>query len=157
MEFKESCNCDFETECSLWNFSSVSVGININTDEDYDIEDYSEKIEECINWLNKKRHIIEQAILDNNMTESAEYWVSAADKSDDGKYMLNDGNKVSLPISDDDFCKSLRLPELSLNFEDDGNCDMELYFICNPDYFAGHCIEIIIDNEKNIVCDGLSG
>ena len=155
MEFREGSFCDFETDYTLWNFNDVKVGINLNSDDD--IEVYKNKIIQSLEWLNKKRHIIEQAILDSNMTESAEYWISKTEKSENGGYILKNGEEVFLPLSDDDFCKSLRIYEIAVNVEEDETCDVELYFICVPDYFQGHCIEVLIDNEKNISCDGLSG
>lgn len=155
MVFSEGTFCDFETECKVWNLNSVKVGINLNTDND--VEDYHDIVTENIAWIDRKRHLIEQAILENRMTESAEFWVSECEKAEDGRFILADGSRISVPISDNDFCKSLRIAELTINIEEDGTNDMEIYFICKPDYFAGHCIEMTIDSEKNIVCDGLSG
>jgi len=155
MVFRDGSFCDFETECRVWDLNSVSVGINLNTDND--IEDYHDLITENIAWINRKRHLIEQAILENRMTESAEFWISECEKSDDGGFILKDGSKVFIPISDDDFCKSLVISELTINIEESGKNDMEIYFTCKPDYFSGHCIELLIDNDKNITCDGLSG
>lgn len=148
---------DFETEYDIWGFKSVNIGININIDDDYNIDEYKDRIAKTLEWVNRKRHVIEQAILDNNMTESAEFWIQDAERLENGCYLLEDGSSVSLPLSDDDFCMSLRLSELLINFEEDGSSDMEIYFICKPDYFAGHCIEITVDNDKNISCDGVSG
>lgn len=155
MEFREGSFCDFEIDYKIWGLNTVKVGINFNSEDD--IEDYEQRIKENLEWINRKRHVIEQAILDNNMTESAEYWITETEKNDNGKYLLADGSEVSLPLSDDEFCKSLRISELAVNLEQDGTCDMEIYFICKPDYFRGQFIEVIIDSDKNIICDGLSG
>ncbi len=155
MEFREGSFCDFETDYKIWNANTVKVGININ--DDNDVEQYEDKILNQLEWINLKRHIIEQAILDSNMTESAEFWISNAEQSEDGDYLLQSGEKVSLPLSDDEFCKSLKISEMSVNIEEDGSCDVELYFVCKPDYFSGQCIEVLIDCDKNISCDGLSG
>lgn len=157
MKLNEGKYYDFETQYDIWSFKSVNIGININIDDDYNIDDYKDNIKKTLEWINRKRHVIEQAILDSNMTESAEYWIMVAEKLENGCYRLENGEEISLPLSDDDFCKSLCIPELLINFEEDGSCDMEIYFTCQPDYFAGHCIEVTVDNEKNIICDGVTG
>lgn len=156
MKFREGTNYDYETDYDLWKNKSVVIGINFNLDN-YDISKYTDTIRGFLEWLNKKRHVVEQAILENNMTESAEYWVSRNKQSADGSYIMKDGSTVSLPINDDDFCKSLKFPEVVICIEDNGDCNAELYFRCSPDYFDGHSIEVFIDNDKNISCDGLAG
>lgn len=157
MVFREGQEYDFEAPYTMWG-NEIMVGVNVNIESDYDISSYSERVEKRLMWINKKRHVIELAMLENGMGESAEYWTSNNyARDDDGGYILNDGKKVFLPISDDDFCESLSLSEIAVNFEEDGTADIEMYFACNPDYFDGHCIEILIDNDRNIVCDGISG
>lgn len=73
-------------------------------------------------------------------------------------YIMEDGEKVFVPITEEDFCESLYIDGFTMNFKDGWDKPfIDLYLCCSPDYFAYHCIHIMIDDNKNVICNGLAG
>jgi hypothetical protein len=118
------------------------------------------EINRKIQFINDNRKAIEQSMLDDDMVELAEDWASSAeeDENEEDCYIMEDGQKVCLPISEEDFLKSLHFDGLNLSFSKDTEKSFaDLFFSCNPDYFAHHSIEIFIDEDDNIKCNSLIG
>ena len=118
------------------------------------------EINRRIEFIEKNRRAIEKCMLDDGMIECAEDWVSSAeeDETEEDCYIMEDGQKVYIPISEDDFLKSLHFDGLNLSFSKENEKGFsDLFFYCKPDYFAYHVIEIFIDENDNIKCNGLAG
>lgn len=72
-------------------------------------------------------------------------------------YLTIDKEKVFLPITQTDFCNSLRVQSIVFSIEE-GIIDMYINSI--PDYYTGHVIwyNLIIKNGKiECECNGLEG
>ena len=91
----------------------------------------------------------------------AEDWASSAEKADDEEqecYIMEDGQKVFFPISEEEFLNSLYFESISIDFRSDmENPEIELFISCSPDYFAYHVLHVSADSEKNVKCRGLAG
>lgn len=94
----------------------------------------------------------------------AEDWVlnlceeSEEDSTDEKRcFITEDYNEINLPISKEDFLASLDLSIFVSYDEDESDIYVEGYIDCNPDYFAGHSIEIYMDSKGKIEIIGLAG
>lgn len=75
-------------------------------------------------------------------------------------YLTDEGIKVFIPISQQDFLQSIKLQSISfVLIENDENPLVELYLECNPDYFFGHIILCRFMNSNPVLykCCGLEG
>ena len=104
---------------------------------------------------------IEKALTDYGCVSLAEDWASSAEKADDEEqecYIMEDGQKVFFPISEEEFLNSLYFESISIDFRSDTeNPEIELFISCSPDYFAYHVLHVSADSEKNVKCRGLAG
>lgn len=152
----------FEGEYPLWG-TRVSVGIGLGNsvvDKNQQLADSLPAIEERLTWLESNRPTIEKALLDDGMVSLAEDWASSAEEAEDalGCYVMEDGQKVCLPITSQDFCRSLSVSSLGMYCED-GKEDimMDVFLVCSPDYFAGHSINITIKADGSVKNNSLCG
>ena len=71
---------------------------------------------------------------------------------------MEDGTKVYLPITEEDFASSLRFDGISVYYDDEkDDISASVYLVCKPDYFAYHCIEIFVEGDLTIEVNGLAG
>lgn len=115
-------------------------------------------IDNEINWIENNKNKIEDVLLKNSIIELAENIVSSAyllECVDEECYMLDDGFKIYLPISDNDFLDSLYIESVSIDFNENFSTSIELILLCKPDYFRGQYMVIVIDKDKNIEFKGL--
>ena len=153
----------FEGKTSVWGTRNVRIAVAFPNEaegkEDEYLAKYLVSINEKLGWIEQNRQKVEQALLDNDIVSLAEDWASSAEEAEDEAqecYVMEDGQKVFLPISDEDFCKSLNLVTIALYFDEEIS-NMELYLVCKPDYFACHCIMATINAENQVKCGGLAG
>ncbi|ORX70413.1 hypothetical protein BCR32DRAFT_285945 [Anaeromyces robustus] len=117
-------------------------------------------IESRISFINEHRSKIEQVLIDDEGVDLAEEWASSAKSSEDEKdcYIMENGQKVYIPISEEFFRNSLHISGALIRFEDSlDNVETELYIYCDPDFFAGHGFYISIYNDNEIKSNGLFG
>ena len=94
----------------------------------------------------------------------AEDWVlnlceeSEEDSTDEKRcFITDDYNEIYLPISKEDFLDSLNLSIYVSYDKDESDILVDGYINCEPDYFAGHSIEFIVDSKGNFEIEGLAG
>ena len=81
----------------------------------------------------------------------AEDWASSAEPAEDETqecYLMENGAKVFLPITKEDFAASLRYVSVTVYAGE--NISLELYLGCEPDYFAGHSIGMKIGADHTL-------
>ena len=152
----------FETDIDIWG-EKVSILIDIDdmpVNED-SLKFFLPEINRKIQFIESHKNEIYKAMLDDGMLECAEDWASSGEEDEDEEecYIMEDGQKVYLPISEEDFFKSLHLDGININLSknDDIKSFADMFFHCDPDYFAYHSIEVFVDEDDNIKCNGLAG
>lgn len=146
----------YETLFSIFNRDKVDLSI-ISEDE-LVLDGKLEEIKEKLKWLEENRENLEKKLLESGIISLAEKWVkSGIPVNDEARecYLVDDIEKVYLPISNEEFIKNLYPESINIIFDED-KISMEVYFYCYPDYFAGHCIMLEIDSDKNIYCSDLT-
>ncbi len=153
----------FSGKTTVWGREAVEIYVNFTDDakgcEDEYLAINIALINNKLEWIENNRHLIEQALLDDDMLAMAEDWASSAEEVEDEEqecYIMEDGQKVFLPISEEDFCLSLYFEAINISFDGE-NPEAELVLLCNPDYFAGHCILATVDAENRVECNSLAG
>lgn len=152
----------FEAEAVVWGekVSIIADADDMPANEDT-IRTILPEINRKIQFINDNRKAIEKCMIDDGMLELAEDWASSAeeDETEEDCYIMEDGQKVYLPISEDDFLKSLCFDGVNISLSEDSSIKSiaDLFFYCKPDYFAYHVIEVFIDENDNIKCNGLAG
>lgn len=134
-------------------FEKDKVSLNIYIEDDSQLEERLPEIKENLKWLEENRERVTAVLLKNDIVKLAEEWVSGGIpvEGEDECYFIEDNEKVSLPIKEEEFLKNLYPEEISMAIDSKG-ITMEVYFCCYPDYFAGQCITVGIDADKNIQC-----
>lgn len=146
----------YETLFSIFNRDKVDL--TILSENEINLEDKLEDIKSSLQWLEQNKTKLENVLIDNQVIELAEKWViSGVPVEDEEKecYMLEDNEKIYLPITKEKFIKSLYPESINIIFDEE-KINIEVYFYCYPDYFAGHSIMLEIDSEKNIYCPDLT-
>ena len=110
-DFKVSDVFSYEGTVSLWNSNTV---IALNFPEDKTPDEYFEaltgEITDQINWLERNRSEIEKSMIEYGCISLAEDWAGSAEEAEDEDkecYIMEDGQKVFFPITEEDFKKSL--------------------------------------------------
>jgi hypothetical protein len=160
-DFRESKYFTFEGACPLWDTSRASIYVDLPGTEksaEY-LGSFIDDINVRLEWLDSHRRVIEDALIEDGMVSLAEDWVQSLPKEDgEDFYVVEDGQKVCLPITADDFRKSLRLVEAAVCFSGGkALASLELYIVCSPDYFAGHCIIATVSSRNKVECKSLAG
>lgn len=122
---EERVECEFEIE--LWGNEDVSISLNIDFKKGKEInninlKEHIHKIEKQLQWIEENRHAIEKAIIDYGMVQLAEEWVRNGDKNivDGNEYYLNiDDEVIQVPITKEQFCKSLYIGAISIDIDED--------------------------------------
>ena len=142
---------------SIWN---SQPRIKILSKQEIDNVSISPIIKAVLLWVNNNRESCSVAAIEEGMILLAEEWMKDEDsKVIDEKdcYLTIDKEKVFLPITQTDFCNSLRVQSIVFSIEE-GIIDMYINSI--PDYYTGHVIwyNLIIKNGKiECECNGLEG
>lgn len=151
--------CDDESYEAIFSiFEKDKVSLNIYMEDDSELKDYLPQIKENLKWLEENREKVSAVLLEDGIVELAEEWAAGGIPSEEEEecYFIEDGEKVYLPITKEDFLKSLYPEGISVTIDSE-SIIMEIYLCCYPDYFAGHCIIVEIDADKNIICNSLAG
>lgn len=172
---------DFEIEENDWgyifstyfDFWGEEVGVTL--DLDYNIKDEKEISEEEIreviektlknlNPLLKKaennRNQLIELLKEKDYIELANEWIAGAEEVEgkEGYYLIDD-EEVHIPITEEEFEKSISCRGgIGATIGLDGELDfISIYFVFEPDYFAGHCIEGYINEDGSFSINGLAG
>lgn len=172
---------DFEIEENDWgyifstyfDFWGEEVGVTL--DLDYNIKDEKEISEEEIreviektlknlNPLLKKaennRNQLIELLKEKDYIELANEWIAGAEEVEgkEGYYLIDD-EEVHIPITEEEFEKSISCRGgIGATIGLDGELDfISIYFVFEPDYFAGHCIEGYINEDGSFSVNGLAG
>ena len=158
-DITESEVFDYEAKSEIW---GEQVGIGIDCDGS-SLDAMLPLIEKLTDFLDQNKDKVVAALVDDDFLSLAEDWASSAEEAEDSTeerecYIMEDGAKVYLPITEDDFAASLHFDGISVYFDDDADdISASVYLICQPDYFAYHCIEIFIESGMVINVNGLAG
>ncbi|ORX84296.1 hypothetical protein BCR32DRAFT_291441 [Anaeromyces robustus] len=117
-------------------------------------------IESKILFINEQRSKIEQVLIEDGGVELAESWASSAleDSENEDCYIMEDGQKVYLPITEEYFKNSLYISEGSITIKDSlDDVEIRIFVECNPDFFSGHAFQMFIDKNNEISSNGLCG
>ena len=128
------------------------------------LEEMLPLINKLVEFLNHHKDAFVKALIDDGMLALAEEWVScieeeAEDSTEERRgYMVDDETAVYLPISEKDFAASLEFDTIDISYDEEAD-DISacIYIDCDPDYFAGHSIEIYMDSKGKIEIIGLAG
>ncbi len=158
-DFKNSEIFTVEGDALIWR-EKVGIGVDCT---DSTLEDMLPKINRLIEFLDKNKDAVVKALVEDGMLETAEDWASSAEEAEDSTeehecYIMEDGTRVYLPITEEDFAASLHFNGISVYFDDEKNdISADVFLDCSPDYFACHSIEIFMDSMGNIKVNGLAG
>ena len=162
LTLQESRDYTYEGRCRLWG-QDVFVGLDLPEGEDKAraLEAALPAVEQRLEWLENNRAGVEKALLDDGGPDLAQDWASSAELAEEEDaecYIMEDGQKVFFPITPEAFCASLQPESLVLNGkEGNGRFRMELMLVCDPDYFAGHALEVCVEADGTISSGGLFG
>lgn len=155
---------DFEARLLLWGREGVPMTLILPEEEsgkEKALEAHLPDVERELQWLDQAFPTVVRAVLEEDMVSLAEDWASSAPVAEEETqdcYVMEDGQKVFLPITEKAFCQSLYPDGIGLSFEEGWDRpSMDLYLCCSPDYFAGHCIAVSVDRDHRVTCDGLAG
>lgn len=153
----------YEHTISIWG-ASCKVIITPIENKDVDLSVLLSKVKECLQQINETQKECFQSVLDENMVKLAEKWIADEEFKIESEarecYLTDEGVKVLIPITQQEFLQSIKLQSISfLFFESDKNPLVELDLKCNPDYFFGHIILCRLENSTPISykCCGLEG
>ncbi len=160
-------------KASVW---GEEISINISFDDSPLPEEILVFLEKYLAWINQHRQEALQTLFDDNILELAEDWASSAepyygdeeedendeDNEDDEKepvcYIMEDGQKVFLPITEQDFSASLHLTAITFNCPYETEEDFtEIWCDCSPDYFAYHSVLIYLNANGSFENGSLQG
>lgn len=152
----------FECTVALWGQKEVPLFIDIAppVNRDDTLRAFLPALEQKLLWLERHKPAVEKALLQDGLCTLAADWMAGAEAADEeGEcYVCKEGEKVFLPITPDDFCRSLLAQSMAV-FADKNKkgVSLELYLACSPDYFAGHAIRGTIDKHNDVRSQGLAG
>ena len=127
------------------------------------LEDMLPMINVMLKGLDGQKEAFFNDLVDSYLPQ-AEDWVlnlceeSEEDSTDEKRcFITDDYNEIYLPISKEDFLDSLNLSIYVSYDKDESDILVDGYINCQPDYFAGHSIEFIVDGKGNFEIEGLAG
>ncbi len=150
---------DYEAETSVWG-DAVGIGVDCHGST---LEAMIPMINRLVDFLDNNKDKLVKALVEDDFLSLAEDWASSAEEAEDSTeececYIMEDGARVYLPISEEDFAHSLHFNGISVYFDDEtGDISASIYLVCIPDYFAYHCIEIFVEGDHTIKVNGLAG
>ena len=158
-DFTKSDVFDFECRTTIW---GDELGIGVDCDGS-SLEDMLPMINRLTEFLEQNKKKVVAALVEDDFLSLAEDWASSAEEAEDSTeenecYIMEDGTRVYLPITEEDFAASLHFDGISVYYDDEqDDISADVFLVCNPDYFAYHCIEIFVDGKGNIDVNGLAG
>lgn len=151
---------DYSAKTTIWGQENISIGVDCDGSS---LEEMLPKINKLIQFLDSGKDKIVAALVEDDFLSLAEDWASSAEEAEDSTeerecYIMEDGTKVYLPITEEDFAASLGFDGISIYYDDEtDDISASVYLVCQPDYFAYHCIEIFVEGNGEIKVNGLAG
>lgn len=148
--------------CSVWD-NAVDINIDFGNAENKQelLAEYLPLLKQHLDWLNQHKKDAVQALLDDDFLELAEDWASSGELAEDEEqecYLMEDGQKVFLPVTEKDFSDSLCLDVITFDCtEGRHHITMDLYMSCSPDYFAYHTVIVYVAEDGTMESGGLAG
>lgn len=130
----------------------VQIGTGFQITEDQ-MDDFISTVEKRIEFINNSRSDIEKALIDKDAVDMANDWAESAEPDDDDEncYIMEDGTKVHLPITEEYFLSTVHIDEAAIEFRSSlDDVKTTVFVVCIPDFFAGHAFEVRI-NKDNII------
>ncbi|RXM71374.1 DUF2262 domain-containing protein [Clostridium tetani] len=156
------------TNAVIWGKDiSISLDISLKDKDTFDnnkIENYIKEFKKHLTWIENNEKAICDALIESDMIGLAEEWVESSEETViNGEKVYVDGDNIfKLPISEEDFYKSLYFNSIVVRIDEDmeimdSRIMIEAFIDTNPDYFAGHSMEVTITDNYKISVDGLAG
>lgn len=166
-DFTKGEYCDYEVMVDLWNNKNIYCSIKVPGNDNLNklLEEYIFYINSRLTWIENNKKVIEDALIEDGMLELAEEWIEGADYfivNDEEIYEIDSDVPVKLPLLEKDFRNSIGIESFGIDVienedEEEYKTEVSMYLECNPDYFAGHVIEVIVDSHNQIKVNGLAG
>ncbi|MCB2313370.1 DUF2262 domain-containing protein [Clostridium tagluense] len=158
------CGVDVE----IWdNYIPISLKIELKNKDTFDntkIENYIKEFKKYLLWIENNKKAIFDALIENDMIQLAEEWVESSEETIiDGKKVYVDGDDIfKLPITEEDFFNSLQFNSIGIRIDEskeiaDSRIMIEAFIDTNPDYFAGHSMDVTVWDDYRISVNGLVG
>ena len=158
---------DYSFTCEVWGQEDISISFDLpyidDSEDKLEVNQVISDIKERLEWLDNNRALVEQALLDDDI----DILGLADDWADDGselydenqkRYVMIDEQKVYLPIQEQTFLRSLYFNSIGIDYDEEAEgWELEIFIDCMPDYFAGHSIQMNIEVDGTISCNGLAG
>lgn len=152
----------------IWDsYITISLTINLKDEDIFDntkIENYIKEFKNHLLWIENNKKEIFDALIEDDMIELAEEWVeSSEERIIDEKKVYVDGDHIfKLPITEEDFFSSLYFNSIGITIDEDreiadSRIMIEAFIDTNPDYFAGHSIDVTVWDDYKISVNGLAG
>lgn len=151
---------DYSAKTTIWGQENISIGVDCDGSS---LEEMLPKINKLIQFLDNGKDKMVAALVEDDFLSLAEDWASSAEEAEDSTeececYIMEDGTKVYLPITEEDFAASLGFDGISIYYDNEtDDISASVYLVCQPDYFAYHCIEIFVEGNGEIKVNGLAG
>ncbi len=151
---------DHSAKTTIWGQENISIGVDCDGSS---LEEMLPKINKLIQFLDSGKDKIVAALVEDDFLSLAEDWASSAEEAEDSSeelecYIMEDGTRVYLPITEEDFAASLGFDGISIYYDNEtDDISASVYLVCQPDYFAYHCIEIFVEDNGEIKVNGLAG
>lgn len=159
-EFNKGKYSDFGAETTIWGNKRAMVVVDCFHTT---FEEVLPLVNDLLRYIEDEKSSVIKGLIDEDILGLAKDWVESGEEAEDSTeerrcFLLTDGTKVCLPIAEQDFVASLRFVGLNIYYEEKkADISAAVYIECEPDYFAGHSIEILMDGKGNIRDIGLIG
>ena len=151
--FQNDKNWPYAVMADIWGKTlKIQIMIEGFTVADDELESMLRVIEKRLAFLNSARSLVEQTLIEEDAVSMANDWAESAEPSDeDDVYIMEDGTKVRLPMTEEYFLSTILIDEVAIEFTDSlEDVETTFYVICNPDFFAGHAFVMTLDAENEI-------
>ena len=161
-DFREDEVFSMKGKTTIWTDRVIEVGLMFNDERGKreQVLRYIDAINEQIDFIVQNRALIADILTKDGMLSLAEDWITGDDDLEEGEtrtYTLDDGNEVTVPLSEKVFRSSLRMESIVIDLTGGReNQSAELYVFCIPDYFKGHRIILDVEHDGTITCRGLT-
>lgn len=150
---------DYETVGKIWDYE-VKITIGTEGNKKIALDTIIARIERILEMIPRREETAE-LLKNSGMIDRAEEWVSECEPADDysdehERFVIEKGVIVELPITVEQFAEGLEAESLDVMFTDTAeDFSAKLYIKCTPDYFAGHSINVTIDKDGEMRCEGI--
>ncbi len=169
-EKEEGYVYDYTIDVPIWGNMVNEIGIDFdisgteNDSKENAFNKVFEDIKKLLQWLDNNKKVVEEAIIEDDFLDLADDWTASLDTVEiDGKeYRVDEeGIYIEVPISREQFCNGFYFNSIGIDVEEledsTFNIELSIFIDIEPDYFAGHSIELYIDSNHNIQVNGLAG